>query len=495
MTVLDVLAVGAGLSLTWLIFQSRRPDSHYLPPGPKGLPIIGNVADMPSQKEWLTFAEWGRKWGGIISVKLLGRPMIIINSANIMEELDKKGAIYSNRPVLEMGGELVGYNQTLVLIAYGSRFRTYRKHFSRYLGSQPIQNLHPLIEHETRRFLRRTLAKHEEVLPHLRKLAGGIIMRSTYGYEVQDGEDPFVNLIEHANDNFNAATVPELSPLPEWFPGAGFLKTAREWAKDTARMVDVPYDYTKEQMAAGTAVPSFVSTGLENEASLSADDIRDLRFTASSMYGGGADTTVSAEYAFLLAMVLNPDVQKKGQAEVDAVIGNTRLPNFGDRPHLPYINAIVTEVLRWNSVAPTGVPHTAIEDGYVAGYFIPKDSIIVANLWNMLHDEQTYPDPFKFDPERHIAVDGKEPQADPRKVCFGYGRRICPGMYLAEASLFSCIAMSLAVFDFEKAVENGVPITPVHENTSGTISYPKPFKCVIKPRSEKAVTLIAEEQL
>jgi len=69
---------------------------------------------------------------------------------------------------------------------------------------------------------------------------------------------------------------------------------------------------------------------------------------------GGADTTVSAEYAFYLAMVLFPNVQKKAQAEIDAVIGSGRLPTFADQPHLPYVRAVVTEVLRWNSVAPTG---------------------------------------------------------------------------------------------------------------------------------------------
>ncbi|KDR73253.1 hypothetical protein GALMADRAFT_251844 [Galerina marginata CBS 339.88] len=505
MTFSNLLVVGGGLSLVWYLFQARTPDSHYLPPGPKGLPIVGNVADMPAQEEWVTFAEWGRKWGGILCVKLLGRPMIIVNSASIMDELDKKGAIYSDRPVLEMGGELVGYSQTLVLISYGARFRTYRKHFSRYLGSpKPIQQLYPLVENETRRFLKRTLVKQDGLLAHLRKLAGGIILRLTYGYEVVDGEDPFVNLIENANDNFNAATVPgafpvdffpSLKKLPEWCPGSGFLKTAREWAKATDKMVEVPYNYAKQQIAAGTAAPSFVSTTLENEASMSADEIRDLKFTASSMYGGGADTTVSAEYAFYLAMVLYPDVQKKAQAELDAVVGNGRLPTFNDLPQLPYINATVTEVLRWNSVAPTGVPHTALEDGYIAGYFIPKGSLILTNLWNMLHDPETYPDPFTFDPERHIASPGKEPQQDPRKLCFGYGRRICPGMHLAEASLFSCVAMSLAVFDIEKTVENGVPVTPVHESTSGIISYPKPFKCAIKPRSEKAASLITEEFL
>uniref|UniRef100_A0A0W0G830 Putative OrdA protein n=1 Tax=Moniliophthora roreri TaxID=221103 RepID=A0A0W0G830_MONRR len=84
-------------------FFRRNPA---LPPGPSPLPLLGNVFDMPSGQEWLTFAEWGRKYGGICSVTLMGQPMIIINSADIMAELDKKSAIYSDRPRLEMGGEL-----------------------------------------------------------------------------------------------------------------------------------------------------------------------------------------------------------------------------------------------------------------------------------------------------------------------------------------------------------------------------------------------------
>ena len=130
----------------------------------------------------------------------------------------------------------------------------------------------------------------------------------------------------------------------------------------------------------------------------------------------------------------------------------------------------------------------------------------------MLHDPETYPDPFRFDPERHITTPDKEAQRNPRDICFGYGRRICPGMYLGEASLFACVATSLAVFNIEKAVVNGIPVVPVHESTSGIIrflpfffcymherfltaippSYPKPFQCVIKPRSQKAASLIAD---
>jgi hypothetical protein len=89
------------------------------------------------------------------------------------------------------------------------------------------------------------------------RLAGGIILGLTYGYQVQERHDPFVNLIEHANGNFNAASIPGafivdffpvLRSLPEFLPGMSFMETARQWRKDTQRMVDIPYNFTKEQM-------------------------------------------------------------------------------------------------------------------------------------------------------------------------------------------------------------------------------------------------------
>jgi len=100
-----------------------------------------------------------------------------------MDELDKKGAIYSDRPVLEMGGELVGYGQTLVLLRYGQRFRTYRKHFSQYIGApKPIQQLYPLVENETTHFLRRTLANPDDLLKHLRKYVLSTVSAFVFSY-------------------------------------------------------------------------------------------------------------------------------------------------------------------------------------------------------------------------------------------------------------------------------------------------------------------------
>ena len=84
---------------------------------------------------------------------------------------------------------------------------------------------------------------------------------------------------------------------------------------------------------------------------------------------------------FMLAMVLYPDAQKKAQEEIDRVIGNDRLPCFDDRDNLPYVDAIVKEVLRWHPVGPMGLPHSTTEDDTYEGYHIPKGSLVIANIW------------------------------------------------------------------------------------------------------------------
>jgi cytochrome P450 len=79
-------------------------------------------------------------------------------------------------------------------------------------------------------------------------------------------------------------------------------------------------------------------------------------------------------------MILFPEVQKKAQAEIDAVVGQARLPTLTDRPQLPYVEAVVKEVLRFGQIAPRGVPHRSREDDVHAGYYIPRNSVIVTNI-------------------------------------------------------------------------------------------------------------------
>lgn len=95
--------------------------------------------------------------------------MIVVNSLEILEEFDKKSSIYSQRPYLPMGGELVGYDRALVLMPYGNRFRHYRKQFARYIGNNVIEEQHDLVDGYTKLFLRRVVKDSTDLMGHIRK--------------------------------------------------------------------------------------------------------------------------------------------------------------------------------------------------------------------------------------------------------------------------------------------------------------------------------------
>jgi len=148
--------------------------------------------------------------------------------------------------------------------------------------------------------------------------------------------------------------------------------------------------------------------------------------------------------------------------------------------------------MRWRPVTPIAVPHSLTQDDVYNGYRLPKGSVIIGNAWAMLHDEETYPDPFTFNPERFLK-DGKlNPDVkDPSTATFGFGRRICPGRFMAYSSVWISIAMMLASLEITKAVdEQGKIIEPDHKYISSMVCIPAPFRCKIKPRSFEKEKLI-----
>lgn len=168
--------------------------------------------------------------------------------------------------------------------------------------------------------------------------------------------------------------------LPDWFPGAGFKQIARDMKYQLEQTTEQPYEFVKQQMREKKHKVSFLSQALENIGSDAAME-RIHKWSASSMYLGGADTTVSSLMTFFLAMTVFPDVQKKAQEELDRVIGGNRLPNASDKGKLPYIEAVMKESHRWHPVAPLALPHAATQDDVINGYRIPKGALILANNW------------------------------------------------------------------------------------------------------------------
>jgi len=161
-------------------------------------------------------------------------------------------------------------------------------------------------------------------------------------------------------------------------------------------------------------------------------------------------------------MIAFPEVQRRAQAELDSVIGRDRLPTFADAPRLPYVCAIVREILRWRPALPFGVPHAATKDDWYEGMFIPKGTVCMANIWHCNHDRAVFgEDADEFRPERYLnrkgeLVSGAVETNQAGNVSFGFGRRICVGKDLANDSLFIDISRMLWAANFERGRdENG----------------------------------------
>jgi len=194
-------------------------------------------------------------------------------------------------------------------------------------------------------------------------------------------------------------------------------------------------------------------------------------------------------------MLLYPEVQAKAQAEIDSVIGSGRLPNFDDRASLPYVDAILRELVRWNPVVPLGIPHATSGDDVYEGYHIPKGAFVLINVWAMSRDENNFSDVEEFQPERFLSEKGTLKDGPPMSAnpIFGLGRRICPGRFASEALMWTAVVSVLATFCITKAKDaNGKEIDVKKQFTTGLSIRPIEFPCRFVSRSDERVQMIRE---
>ncbi|TFK37950.1 cytochrome P450 [Crucibulum laeve] len=146
---------------------------------------------------------------------------------------------------------------------------------------------------------------------------------------------------------------------------------------------------------------------------------------------------MSTALTFFLAIISHLEVQEKAHKEIISVIRPNRLLIIADKDSLPYVFSLVTEVMRWNSAVPLGVPHVLSQDDVYEGWDLPKNTLVMPNIWHMFHDPEVYDDPMSFIPERYNGDD-----LEMRKItdlAFGFGRRACPGFYFAEGTLYAIV--------------------------------------------------------
>lgn len=501
-SVLALLSGAFALLLRQLIARGRRHGLP-LPPGPPGEPVIGHLRLVPTDNPENTYMQWSKKYGSdILSVNILGQPVIILNSVRAaVDLLDKRGANYSDRPRFVLF-EIMGWGKTLTFLRWGPDFRMHRKVLQKSFQNSSIVQFRPRQERETLIMLKGLLDSPSQWETIIRRFATAVVLGIGFGIQIETQDNPFIQVAADASYALAHGGAPAGTPV-DFFPFLRFLprifhdrslKFANDWRWAIENLHDKPFDRV---LHSAEREDSLIKTLLDQrQDQLDRGEKPDFAFddikgAAGAVYAAGQDTTWATLMVFTLNMVLHPEVQTKAQQLLDEVVGRDRLPTFQDRPRLPYLDYIVQEVLRWCPVSPIGVPHRTLQDDEYKGYFIPAGSHVYANARAMTHDEDIYEDPDTFNPDRFVSVsDGGRGEPLPNGH-FGFGRRACVGKHLAEASVWIVVACTLSTMRIEKALdEAGKPITPQVELTNGLTSHPKKFPCRFVPRDEKSVALI-----
>ncbi|KAH7925365.1 cytochrome P450 [Leucogyrophana mollusca] len=458
-----------------------------LPPGPPPLPVLGNALDVKPDEPWISYTEWGATYGDLIYSRVLNLDIIVINSEDVAKALlEKRSHNYSDRPFRSVN-ELVGLSFVSALLGYGDTWRMHRRILHQAFRPAASITYLPTQLRKARELLINLHGFPEDYEAHLQLFSASIIMSIVYGYTTAPRNDHLVNVVERAATVVTKVVSPEraallasfpaLKSIPSWFPGVSFQREVVECRKYTAEMVEAPFKYVQDRMASGTAVRSMVSEAVKQGGEV-ADPLRceAIKGVSATAFLAGAETTTSALLNFVLAMVLNPQIQQRAQEEIDAIVGTDRLPTFDDRDSLPFVEAVIRETLRWHPVLPLGLAHATTNSDVFGGYIIPKGATVIANAWAMSRNEAKYPNASDFNPDRWLNADGNLIDEKP-DFAFGFGRRFCVGRHLAEASLWSAITSMLSIFNFIKSEE----FEP--KWTYGAASRPVPFPCRIRPRS------------
>ncbi|KIJ64882.1 hypothetical protein HYDPIDRAFT_89513 [Hydnomerulius pinastri MD-312] len=482
----------------WSLIQQKRRERvsrRELPPGPSGLPFFGNALQIRDGEPWKTYTEWATVYGDLVYVKLFKQGMIIINSEETAKELlEHRSQNYSDRAVSAIT-EPVGLGFSTVRLPYGQRWRLHRKLYHQVMRADAATSYHPMQLAKARRLLAELLETPSRYHLSLQKFSASIALSIAYDWDVAEKDDPLVSRIESTMDlvfktlspmnSVLLSAFPFLLYLPKWMPGSCLrrnIEICREYIK---KMADEPFQYVLESLESGKVGKSLASDSLRKLGIHNADPelVLAIKQSSATAFGAGSETTTSSMLVFMLAMVLNPRVQERAQKEIDAMIGTTRLPNFNDRPSLPYVEAVLRETLRWHPVAPLSIPHAAVNNDIYRSYSIPKGMIFVPNAWAMSRNEKKYPRPSEFMPERFISAHGKL-TSDTVNFAWGFGRRICAGRHVADASLWAAMVSILATFKLLPAQgPDGESIEIEPRWTNGLTSHPAPFPCRIVART------------
>lgn len=482
------------LAAIWFWTKSRRQN---LPPGPKGIPFVGNTFQLDPERPHFTLAEWASKYGDVFTIRMFGNDIVVVQGGELTKEvLVTKSKDFAGRPYSYRFWHISLEGNDVLFTDYSKDWEGLKKTGIKSLKmyGEGLRRLEEVTHEVALEFLEELAqCQGQPVDPYnasTRAIVNVLLTLITGKKTLQNSVD-FTNYLDILDDvlksseqTFMGFLLDKLPSVMKYLPTKEMSSLNRVRKNFYDSWLAEKIDECKQSSADENEIQGILGSLVQAQKQGHISEAQ-LNALLMNLIIGGVFTSTSPLLSFQSLMVNYPDVQRKLQHEVDTVLGD-RHPTLEDRDNMQLMEATIFELLRYCSQNPLSIPHKALVDSSIGGYQIPKGTEIWLNLFGTHHDNNVWEDAETFNPERFLDDNGKliPPDHPLRKefYAFGAGRRNCLGENLGKTRLFFLFSMILQKFNLE-ASDEGMPDVSTRNFIPGTINYPPRFKARYIPRN------------
>ncbi|XP_061740860.1 cytochrome P450 2K1-like isoform X3 [Nerophis ophidion] len=469
------LGLLAGLLAVYLLYSSGTfQDKQKRPPGPRPLPLLGNLHQLDLERLDQSLFKLSKRYGPVLTVYLgLKKVVVLAGCKTVRQALINHAEEFGERELSPLFHDFSkGHG---IAFSNGDGWKEMRRFtlttlrdfgMGKRLSEEKItEECHYLIEefekHEDKAF------DNTEIITYA---ASNIISAIIFGKRF-DFKDPVLQEMVENDKEVSRLSASASIVIYNTFPMLGpWLKNWRDFMKkiedNTLHMLHL-INKLKETFNPDIC-RCFIDAFCTRKLSLKESDAQrvhyhddNLVYSVMDLFGAGTDTTSNTLRWSLLLMAKYPQIQDRVQDELSRVVGDRQI-TMEDRRNLPYIDAVIHETQRFANIVPTSVTHSTSRDVTFQGYFIEKGTTVLPLLTSVLYDESEWETPNTFNPSHFLDKEGKFIRRD-AFLPFSAGRRACLGEGLARMELFLFFTHLLQRFRFTPApgmLEDQLDLTP-----------------------------------
>ncbi|KAI8334343.1 cytochrome P450 [Chlamydoabsidia padenii] len=499
-------ALAAGISVYYATSKKQQKEygieGAYKPipmPGSR-LPYVGHLLSL-GELPAVTLTKWNQELGPLIQLKMGNQNWVVISDPYIAHEIFMtNGVVASDRPAHIFFDYYSHLGRGIACANANKKWKQARIVSLKILAPQRVKELDGLVVKEADNLVNQLIADTARdgqinATSYLQSSALNVVLVTNFGKRVSSIEDPLFKDIMYCVEKSLKYAEPDCD-LSQFLPAAkylDFLIGKKHLFDDLINNYRDPLfkRLIKEALESDSDCLIKSVVALQEEYEL---DEKDIIVIMADLIGGGSDTTSVSLNWLIVILSHHPQIQKRLQAEIDGFIqAHGRLPTFEERDQLPYLISVQKESIRFRSTAPLGVPHVTTKNIVVRDYLIPKGTALIANSVGMHMNPDVYTDPETFNPDRFMdntrtmssSANGSINQRD--MYIFGWGRRLCPGIHLAEVEMFHvCTRLFAKCIIAPPLDKNGkeVPIDLFAAKNAGLVMQPQPYQVRFIPRPD-----------